>query len=385
MSVINYAKAAERKLYMELYIHIPFCIRKCDYCDFLSFRADEGQQELYINALVKELSKVEISGHRDVTSVFIGGGTPSILKEEWIEKIMETVRKYFTLIPDCEITIEANPGTLSQWKIRSYLQSGINRLSLGCQSTDNCELKALGRIHTYEEFLEGYHLARRDGFSNINIDLMSAIPGQNQKSWEQNLRRIAELEPEHISAYSLIIEEGTPFYDRELELPDEEEERIMYESTADILRQYGYEQYEISNYALPGKECRHNIGYWERDSYLGVGLGAASMIDNVRFSNTADMNKYLRTSGNPDEIRENPEPLSSKEQMEEFMFLGLRMMHGISKARFYELFGMNIDEIYGSQITRFLNAGLLQEGDGSLKLTRRGISLSNQVFVEFLL
>lgn len=370
---------------MELYIHIPFCIRKCDYCDFLSFNADGEQHEVYINALIKELKSAKIDRGRKVTSVFIGGGTPSVLKEGQIEKIMEAVRCRFTLTPDCEITIEANPGTLSKSKILEYLQSGINRLSLGCQSTDNHELKELGRIHTYEEFLDSYYFARSGGFTNINVDLMSAIPGQNRKSWEQNLRRIADLKPEHISAYSLIIEEGTPFYDRELDLPDEEEERLMYEATKDILGQYGYAQYEISNYALLGKECCHNIGYWERDSYLGIGLGAASMIDNVRFSNTTDMNKYLQSAGDPDKIHENIEPLNSKEQMEEFMFLGLRLMKGIGRERFYELFGVQIETVYGKQIERFLNEGLLKEDNNRLTLTRRGVSLSNQVFVDFLL
>ena len=282
MSKSGVWNAAEKRC-LELYIHIPFCVKKCDYCDFLSAPADRRMQKAYVDALLREIQGY---GHPEgknaafptVSSVFIGGGTPSILEGSDIGRIMDQARENFRISPDAEITIETNPGTLTAKKLQAYRNAGINRLSLGLQSADERELRVLGRIHTYEEFLESYRLARQAGFSNINVDLMFAIPGQTCEGWLRNLRTVAELEPEHISAYSLIVEEGTPFADRELDLPDEDTEYRMYEDTAAVLAEYGYRQYEISNYAKPGYSCRHNIGYWNRTQYLGLGLGAASLI-----------------------------------------------------------------------------------------------------------
>lgn len=370
---------------MELYVHIPFCIKKCDYCDFLSFSMGSREKKEYVSALKRELqaAAAECEGET-VSSVFLGGGTPSVLDEGQIEAILTCIKESYQLTEDCEISMEANPGTLHAEKLREYLQCGINRLSLGCQSTIEKELKSLGRIHSFEEFVENYEMARNIGFCNINVDLMSAIPGQDIKAWEKNLQTIAGLEPEHISAYSLIVEEGTPFYERELQLPSEEEERQMYEMTAEILEAYGFHQYEISNYAKKGKECRHNIGYWQRVDYLGVGLGASSLRHNCRFSNTRAMEKYLRDAGNPEKIRENWEKLSVQDQMEEFMFLGLRMTEGISRKKFLKEFGKTLEEIYEQPLRKLEKLELLETEGDCVKLTRKGISLSNQVFVEFL-
>ena len=370
---------------MELYVHIPFCVKKCEYCDFLSFSAGSAAKKMYTDALQLELKSAaaECEGET-VSSVFLGGGTPSVLEKGQIGAIMECIQENYQLSEDCEISMEANPGSLNPQKLREYHQCGINRLSLGCQSTIEEELKNLGRIHSFEEFVENYEMARSIGFSNINVDLMSAIPRQDVKSWEKNLRTIAVMEPEHISEYSLIVEEGTPFYERKLQLPSEEEERQMYEMTAEILGEYGFHQYEISNYAKVGKECRHNIGYWQREDYLGVGLGAASLRRNCRFSNTRVMETYLQDAAHPEKIRENLEELSMRDQMEEFMFLGLRMTEGISREKFLKEFQISLEEVYEKQVRKLKRLGLLEEQGKFLRLTRKGISLSNQVFVEFL-
>ena len=369
---------------MEIYIHIPFCIRKCDYCDFLSGPSGPEEQADYVQALLREIQAVEEGEGRSVSSIFIGGGTPSVLDEKFVGEILREIRKDFKLQEDAEITIEVNPGTVDARKLLAYRSFGINRLSIGLQSPQDRELKILGRIHNYRQFLETYKQARDAGFDNINVDLMSAIPGQDIKAWEKNLQTIAGLEPEHISAYSLIVEEGTPFYERELQLPSEEEERQMYEMTAEFLEAYGFHQYEISNYAKKGKECRHNIGFWQRVDYLGVGLGASSLRHNCRFSNTRAMEKYLRDAGNPEKIRENREKLSVQDQMEEFMFLGLRMTEGISRKKFLKEFGKTLEEIYEQPLRKLEKLELLETEGDCVKLTRKGISLSNQVFVEFL-
>ena len=250
---------------LELYIHIPFCVRKCAYCDFLSGPADYEAQKSYKEALIREIENVESFADSEVSSIFIGGGTPSVFSEQWMAEVLEKVYTHFNVRQDAEISIEANPGTVDLGKLAVYRRAGINRISFGCQSGDNRELKLLGRIHTWEEFLESFSMAREAGFSNINVDLMSGLPGQSLASWEDSLYKTAQLKPEHISAYSLIIEEGTPFASQKLELPDEEEERNMYERTREILENWGYHQYEISNYARPGRECRHNLGYWRAE------------------------------------------------------------------------------------------------------------------------
>lgn len=404
---------------LELYVHIPFCVKKCAYCDFLSGPAGEAEKAAYTDALLREIKSVK-DAYRDyrVSTVFLGGGTPSVLTGEDTARIFHALRENFDIREDAEITMEVNPGTVTEEKAALWKKSGIKRLSIGLQSTDNRELKMLGRIHTYEEFLDTWRIVRKAGFENVNIDLISAIPGQTVKSWEQTLRTVAELGPEHLSAYSLIIEEGTPFYDdygdgsdvkdsvdgaRQAPLPDEDTEREIYRMTERILKEYGYHRYEISNYAKEGCECRHNIGYWERKEYLGLGLGASSLVREHRFHNTADMEKYMGVFGGngyvPEEASEEAsekadfagkaaeeiELMTEKDQIEEFMFLGLRKTEGVSLRKFREEFGKPIEEVYGSQIRKFLNLELMKKEGDRLFLTERGLDVSNAVSAEFML
>lgn len=380
---------------LELYIHIPFCVRKCAYCDFLSGTENKEKIEKYVNALVGEIESYgsvdTLSLFGTVTSVFLGGGTPTVLEENQIERILNAVKQSFEIDRDAEITIEANPGTVTKAKLKVYRRVGINRISFGLQSVVNEELRMLGRIHTFEEFLESYKLARECGFDNINVDLMSAIPKQTLKSWEETLSKVIKLNPEHISAYSLIIEEGTPFAEvygegkeREADLPSEEEERAIYKRTEEMLKEAGYHRYEISNYAKPQKECRHNLGYWERKNYLGLGLGASSLLDNVRFHNTDQMEKYVRKSAHLEAIRVEKEYLDETAQMEEFVFLGMRKMEGISLQEFKDSFGVDLLACYGKNIERMRKLELVEIEDGYLKLTKKGIDISNYVFAEIL-
>lgn len=374
-----------RRIPLELYVHIPFCVRKCQYCDFLSGPSDEETKDRYIEALLKEIRAAEHTEDYEIVSVFIGGGTPSALKAEAIASIMRTLQEKFFFCEDAEVTIEANPGTVDPEKLTIYRNVGINRLSLGLQSTDAEELKLLGRIHSYEEFLKSYEWAREAGFSNINIDLMFAIPGQTGEAWRQHLYQVAELNPEHISAYSLIIEEGTPFAEQNLDLPDEDTEYQMYEDTAEILERYGYRQYEISNYAKQRYMCRHNAGYWQRLEYLGFGLGASSLYGGMRFSNTHQMQEYLKESRNPDQIRKDVTVLSRNEQIEEFMFLGLRMTEGISEKKFEENFNVRLMDIYGDILQKYEETGFMEHIETKWRLTRKGIHVSNHILADFLL
>ena len=370
---------------LELYLHIPFCIKKCDYCDFLSGPSTRAGQEAYIYALLREMETVSKNlKKRPVDTVFIGGGTPSVPECDVMEKLLQGLRDYFLFSADAEVTIEANPGTLTPEKLSIYRKYGINRISIGLQSPNNKELAMLGRIHNYAQFLESFQMAREAGFSNINVDLMFAIPGQSYEGWIENLRTVAALGPEHISAYSLIIEEGTPFSRKKLDLPDEDTEYRMYEDVAAVLKEYGYHQYEISNYAKAGCECRHNEGYWQRKDYLGLGLGAASLLGKERFSNTSDMQEYLKNSSAPEKIRKNRELLTREDEMAEFMFLGLRMTQGVSKKEFQEYFGTAIENIYGEVLKKYKKQGLLLEESGRIFLSREGIHVSNAVMADFL-
>lgn len=377
---------------LELYIHIPFCVKKCAYCDFLSGPASNQQIEEYVQALIEEIRYYkEFVKKYEVSTVFWGGGTPSLLTGEQMKALMEALGQTFFIRQNAEITMEANPGTVTVEKLLACQKAGINRISFGLQSVNNEELKMLGRIHTYEEFLESYEAARKAGFQNINVDLISAIPKQTVSSWEQTLQTIISLQPEHISAYSLIVEEGTTFaklYGEgcKLEhlLPTEEEERRMYERTEELLREAGYHRYEISNYAKEGYECQHNLGYWERKEYLGLGLGASSLIEETRFHNTDEMEEYLRDASNPILLRREQEKLDRQEQMEEFVFLGLRKIRGIQEEKFAEMFGEDIWDCYGKNLERVIKEGLLEREEGVLRLTRKGIDVSNYVFYEIL-
>ena len=385
---------------MELYIHIPFCVRKCRYCDFLSFASDACVREKYVDQLIREIESIpeEDAGQcpenaapplnltgRTVETIFIGGGTPSLLPPSAIERILAAVRQVFRVEPDAEITMEANPGTLTPDSAAGYRNAGVSRLSLGLQSASEEELRLLGRIHTREQFLQSFRAARDAGFDNINVDLMSALPGQSEESWQETLRFVCDLEPEHISAYSLIIEEGTPFAEKTLELPDEEEERQMYERTGEILQSYGYQQYEISNYAKSGKECQHNLGYWTRREYLGFGVGSASLFQNQRFTNLRDRSAYAAFDGKVESIRRDLETLTVREQMEETMILGLRLIRGVSRSEFQKNFGVSVGEIYGPVLEKYSRMGLLQIKGDRIALTRAGISVSNPIMADFLL
>lgn len=372
-----------------LYLHIPFCMKKCDYCDFLSAAATEEEKEAYVHALVKEIKSYEkFAGDYKVSTVFVGGGTPSCLKPEWTKQIFDAVYETFEFIKRPEITMEMNPGTVDKEKLEIYKECGINRLSIGLQSTKNENLRLLGRIHTYEEFLETYKLAREAGFTNINLDLMSSLPGQTKEEWEEELYKAIELNTEHLSVYQLIIEEGTPFYEKydahpEL-LPDEEESRTIYENTRRILEENGYAQYEISNYAKPQKECKHNLRYWERGEYLGIGLGAASLIQNMRMNNTREMKEYLEKSAVPKTMRKDVEFLERQQQIEEFMFLGLRKTYGISKKEFRRTFGREIEDVYGQTLKKFVEEGMIKEKKDRIFLSEDGVLVSNQILAEFL-
>lgn len=383
---------------LSLYIHIPFCVRKCAYCDFLSFAAKEEEKEQYVQALIEEIKGFSQNNMETnkalVVSVFIGGGTPSILESQQIRRIMDVVFENFQISSTAEITIEANPGTVTYEKLKSYKECGINRISFGLQSSKEEELKLLGRIHSYEQFEENFHLARKVGFDNISVDLMSALPKQTLPSWKESLERIVALSPEHISAYSLIIEEGTPFYEAYKEedvlrgqgkettfLPDEETERAITHWTKTYLESHGYGQYEISNYGKSGKESVHNIGYWVRREYIGFGLGAASFINNVRYSNTSSMKEYLMKGRDA----QSKELLSQEDAMEEHMVLGLRMTKGVSKKQFFNTFHKTVEEVYGQVIEGLKKEQLLEENEQYVWLTTYGLDVSNYCMAQFLL
>lgn len=372
---------------LELYVHIPFCVKKCEYCDFLSAPCSGERQEAYFLALKEEIRKAAaLVRGKCVSTLFFGGGTPSLAEGERIAELLRLIKSAFFFQEGAEVTLEANPGTLTEEKLSIYREAGINRLSIGCQSVHDSELRRLGRIHNFFQFQESYELARKAGFSNINVDLMSGLPEQSLERWEESLRTVAEMGPEHISAYSLIVEEGTPFYEeQELKLPDEDTERQMYWRTGEILGDYGFEQYEISNYAKPGFACRHNMGYWKRTNYLGFGIGAASLLDEERFSNERNMEKYLENSGSLEQIRQNRETLDEKDRIEETMILGLRMRQGVSIREFRENFGKSPDELYGQVMEKYISGGFLEEKDGYLRLTFRGIDVSNVILADFLL
>lgn len=377
---------------MGMYIHIPFCVKKCNYCDFLSGPSTDAVREKYVESLCRELEKsAEGLSAKEVVTIFFGGGTPSVLTPLQTEKIFETIRRNYQIASLAEITTEANPGTLDEERLKAYKEIGFNRLSMGLQSAKNEELKVLGRIHTYEEFRKEYEAARKAGFSNINVDLMSSVPDQTPDSWYETLHCVAGMKPEHISAYSLILEEGTVLHEwyeagkLKGRLVDEETDRIMYHETKRILEGYGYERYEISNYAREGYICRHNLAYWERGNYAGFGIGAASLIDNVRYHNTNDLQRYLDKPEDMEKIREDIEKLSKKDCMEEFMFLGLRKTAGVRRSEFYRNFQEDIQQVYGGVLKEMQQEKLLVCEEDRIYLTELGNDVSNVVMAKFLL
>ena len=427
-----------------IYVHIPFCVKKCNYCDFLSAPSTKEVQKCYIDALLKQIQSYKaLVKEYEIKTIYFGGGTPSLLEIEEMERVFTEIKESYGLTEEClsemEITLEANPGTFGIDKLLAYRKLGFNRLSMGVQSMNEKELKLLGRVHTVDEFLENYKLARECGFENINIDLMQALPNQTVESWEDTLKKVISLNPEHISAYSLIIEEGTKFYDwyegKEELLPDEEIEREIYYRTEEILKKAGYERYEISNYAKLGKESRHNLCYWQGVDYLGLGLGASSLIKGERFSNETNLEKFMmyandlektescysknnleqiniphleenleqtKMENEPleknfnekiahnrtnafDRLKKESHLLTKQEQMEEFMFLGLRVMNGVSKQEFLKRFQLELEDVYGQILETLENEQLLVLENDKIALTKKGIDISNYVFAQFLL
>ena len=337
----------------------------------------------YITALCKEIkSNSETYKDYSADTVFVGGGTPSIILPDLTKKFFDCLYESFDIESDAEISMESNPGTLTKEKAKAYKELGINRISLGLQSTVDSELKILGRIHTYNEFLESFMILREEGFENINIDLMNGIPEQTFETFSKGLEKIKELKPEHISIYSLILEEGTPFYGMNLKLPNEDEERLMVHSIPEILGTE-FHQYEISNYSKKGFECRHNIKYWKRDEYLGFGLSAASLVNKTRFKNTDDIKVYLNCSDNKNGYAEY-EVLNKDEQMSEYMILGLRMNEGVSSTDFEKTFGKSVLDVYGDKIALHIKEELLERKDNHLFLTEKGRDLANYVWSDFL-
>jgi oxygen-independent coproporphyrinogen-3 oxidase len=391
---------------MALYLHIPFCKRKCEYCDFLSFStAGTAAQAEYCAALCREIAQAGMiyGGDFIINTVFIGGGTPSFILPGHIEAITDAVNKAFEVAPDAEISMEMNPGTLDMHggnaALEVYRRSGINRISIGLQTADDRALKAIGRIHTFADFIRTYDMVRASGFDNVNIDLMSALPGQSYAGYMASLEQTVGLKPEHLSCYSLILEEGTPLYERRdsLVLPDEDTERKMYHDTVSVLKDAGYVHYEISNFAWPGYECRHNIAYWRRQDYLGLGLGASSCVNEIRWKEPSDMGSYIRlTKGKGSDAKEERgfpfrpyveelQRLTEKDRMEETFFVGLRMMEGISTEAFRTAFGRTVSEVYGKLPEKLESEGLVTLRDGRIALTDYGVDVSNYVMAQFLM
>ncbi len=373
-----------------LYIHIPFCVKKCNYCDFYSLGCvANGGIERYIDALCKHLSKEgENYGERAVDTVFLGGGTPSILSVDLIKKVFFTVRKSFNVDPDCEISIEVNPGTVTMEKARAYKEIGINRVSIGLQSVNNEELRILGRIHTVEEFAESYRVLRSEGIENINIDIMYALPNQKTEDFIKTLDTVAEFEPEHISAYCLKIEENTNFYKIKdtLVLPDEDEQYKMYEALCNKLAKKGYEQYEISNFAKKGRRCVHNLKYWLSEDYVGFGPSAHSCVDGVRYSYNGSIDEYVKAIDGgeyPVKLLEAEYDLTAEEKMDEYVMLRLRLSDGVSPDEFEKRFGVSFTNRY-KKLKAYEKSGHVVKKYGNFAFTPKGFFVSNYILSDIL-
>ncbi len=372
-----------------LYIHIPFCVSKCKYCDFNSFKIDLNEKIKYLNNLEKEMKlyKEEIQ-NREIDSIFIGGGTPSILNSKEIEILFEKIKENFNIKSDAEITMECNPGTLTIDKLKTMKKVGINRLSIGLQAVQNHHLKYIGRIHTFEEFEKNYYDAKNVGFTNINIDLMYALPNQSKEDWIESLEKVVKLNPTHISAYSLILEEDTELfkmYERgEFKLLDEDTDIQMYEYTINYLKSNGYNQYEISNYAKENFECKHNILYWKCEEYVGLGVSASGYLNEIRYNNVCELERYeeiILDGKKPIEWEEN---VSIKDKIEETIFLGLRMNEGVRIDDFKEKYDFDFNKEYKNEIEKLSKLKLIEINGGKMRLTQKGKEISNSVFVEFI-
>ncbi len=372
-----------------LYIHIPFCHSKCNYCDFLSF-PNQVAQVPYVEALIAELKATgnKLGKAYTVQSIFIGGGTPTVLPPLLLDKICEAVTDYFQVEEGAEWTIEANPGTLTKEMLHVFNNHPINRISMGLQTTDNALLKKLGRIHTFEQWEESVTMLQTGTSCEISTDMMFALPGQTLEDFQKSVELVSQYGLGHLSLYALIIEEGTPFSIWEakgvLQRASEEEDRQMYHWARAYLKSKGYHQYEISNWAKKGKESRHNSLYWERVPYLGVGLGAHSFFEEIRYHNVTDMKRYLEQKGNLNALREEVEPITSQMAMEEFMFLGLRMTKGISLSKFEALFGKSLWTVYPNQLKKWIDYKVLVQNKDSLFLSDYGMDICNEVFTSFL-
>lgn len=374
---------------ISLYIHIPFCAQKCLYCDFSSFARKDYLRKAYIEALNKEIISLrEKYNNIEINTIFIGGGTPSVLEADELECLLKEVAK-LNMAKDVEYSMECNPGNLTEEKLEVMKKYGVNRISMGLQAKQDNLLKGLGRIHNYKTFKENFLLAKKVGFNNINVDLMFGLPNQRLNEWEETLREIISLEPAHISAYSLIIEEGTAFYNLyendKLKLPTEEEERKMYHLAKKILEENGFNQYEISNYAKEGKECRHNLAYWNMDNWIGVGSASASYMDGKRIKNISSVEEYINSINEKGEAIEEIINNSKNDNMEEFMFMGLRKINGIDENEFKNRFSMNINNVYGEIINKYIDEGLLIRESGRIFLSEKGIEISNIIMADFLL
>lgn len=372
-----------------IYVHIPFCVSKCIYCDFYSVSTDEDTKNEYAKALKRHIRE-ESALHREryrVVSVFFGGGTPSTVNAGVLMNVLDTIKECYNIAPDCEITVECNPKTIGLEDFVLYREHGVNRISMGLQSVNDNELKVLGRIHTFADFCKTYEAARKAGLHNINTDIISAIPGQTLEGFKKTLKTVTEFRPEHISVYSLIVEENTPLFEMVQSnsisaLPDEDVEREMYYMTGEILAGAGYGQYEISNYSLREKECVHNRLYWQRTEYMGYGAGAASLMADKRFAYEKNVGKYME---NYKSCLCDEEILTLQDCMSEYMYLGLRMSKGVSKDDFRLKFSRQMDNVFGSIIDKYVKTGHLTDDGVNVRLTPRGIDVSNYIFSDFLL
>lgn len=370
-----------------MYTHIPFCKSKCYYCDFVSYSNKNDFIKSYIDALIKEIEHINLSKY-NIQTIYVGGGTPSILDSKDIIKILENIMTY--AVPNAEVTIEVNPGTVTKRKLEDYKEAGINRLSIGLQSTDVNMLKQIGRIHNVEEFFETYKVARNIGFENINVDLMLGLPNQTLEMLEKSIQEVVLLNPEHISIYSLILEENTKLYDMvnsgKLKLPDDETERKMYWKTKKILEESGYNHYEISNFSKEKYESRHNSDCWEQKEYIGVGVGAHSYLEGKRYSNTICIEEYINNINN-EEFAKNitiHEEQTEESKKKEYMILGLRKIQGISISKYKNKFGENPVFIYKQELDKLVKEGLLEIDGDNIRLTNKGLDLANLVWEEFI-
>ncbi|WAW14196.1 radical SAM family heme chaperone HemW [Peptostreptococcus equinus] len=375
-----------------LYIHIPFCAKKCHYCDFTSYVGMESEIDSYLEALKREIDLYLVE-KKLVSSIFIGGGTPSILSVKQIEKLLKIINKKFIFDINTEFTIECNPGTLTIEKLRVMKEMGINRLSIGLQSTHDKHLEFMGRIHNLKEFEESFKNARQVGFDNINVDLIFAFEGQTFDEWKETVNYIINLNPEHISAYSLIIEEGTRFFylyeQGQLKEIDEELYVKMYRYVIDTFEKNGYEQYEISNYAKKDRRCKHNILYWECEEYYGFGLGASGYIEGIRYTNTKNMTQYMKKIEKNNKPIDYEEKLSNIDIYNERMMLGLRMIEGIDMLQLMSLLDDENKKIIESKIRKYIEQGHIKKyiinGDEYIHFCQQGIEISNTILVDLMI